>query len=106
MSPGSLEFGIEYTEQHPVISAALGAGFDPSWDYTEALGMQVQGTKWMYLLVKAPKGLSAGWATLDLVADVEVRGVRLPVLIWRQQDPARAQLSVQLWGSETETIPA
>lgn len=98
VSPGSLEFGIEYTEQQPMISAALGAGFDPSWDYMETQGMQVQGTKWMYLLVKAPKGLSAIWATLDLVADVEVRGIRLPVLIWRQQDPARVQLTVQLWG--------
>lgn len=104
VSPGSLEFGIEYTEQHPVISAALGAGFDPSWDYTETQGMEVQGTKWMYLLVKAPKGLPAGQATLDLVAEVEVRGARFPVSIWHQQDPVQAQLTVQLWG-QTRTIP-
>jgi hypothetical protein len=80
-----------------VISAALGTGSDPSWDYTEAQGMEVQGTKWMYLLVKAPKGLPAGRATLDLVAEVEVRGISFPVSIWRKQDPAQAQLTVQLW---------
>jgi hypothetical protein len=97
VSPGSVEFGLECNEQQPVISAALGTGVDPSWDYTEAQGMQVQGTKWMYLLVKAPKGLSAGQATLDLVADVVVRGKRFPVSIWRKQDPAPAQLTVQLW---------
>ncbi len=97
-SLGNAEFGFEYTEQIPLISAALGTSFDPSWDYRAAPGQEVQGTKWMYLLVKAPKGQTSGRALLDLEADVLVRGVRLPVVFWRQQEQAAAQLTVSLWG--------
>ena len=32
-SVGSAEFGFEYTEQIPLISASIGNSFDPSWDY-------------------------------------------------------------------------
>jgi hypothetical protein len=98
VSLGSAEFGFEYIEQIPVISAAIGAGFDPSWDYRAGPKREVQGTKWMYLLIKASKGLTSGRALLDVEADVLVRGVRLPVTFWRQQEQAKAQLTVSLWG--------
>jgi hypothetical protein len=97
-SLGSAEFGFEYTEQVPLISATPGASFDPSWDYGVGPRREVQGTKWMYLLIKAPKGLTSGRALLDLEADVLVRGVRLPVIFWRQQEQAAEQLTVSLWG--------
>ena len=97
-SLGSAEFGFEYTEQVPLISATPGAGFDPSWDYETGPKREVLGTKWMYLLVKAPKGLTSGRALLDLEADILVRGVRLPVVFWRQQKQAAKQLTVPLWG--------
>lgn len=97
-SLGSTEFGFEYTEQVPLISAALGAGFDPSWDYGAGPKREVLGTKWMYLLIKVPKGMTSGRALLDLEADVLVRGVRLPVVFWRQQEQAAEQLTVSLWG--------
>ena len=97
-SLGSAEFGFEYTEQVPLISAAVGAGFDPSWDYGAGSRREVLGTKWMYLLIKAPKGLTSGRALLDLEADVLVRGVRLPVVFWRQREQAAKQLTVSLWG--------
>ncbi|HEX4208725.1 MAG TPA: hypothetical protein VHZ51_31890 [Ktedonobacteraceae bacterium] len=58
---------------------------------------EVLGTKWMYLLVKAPKGQASGRAILELEADVLVRGVRLPVTFWRRQEQD-AQLTVSLWG--------
>jgi hypothetical protein len=96
-SLGSAEFGFEYTEQVPLISAALGASFDPSWDYGAGPKQEVLGTKWMYLLIKAPKGLTSGRALLDLEADVLVRGVRLPVVFLRKQGQAAAQLTVPLW---------
>ena len=95
---GSAEFGLEYMEQVPLISAALGVGFDPSWDYGAGRGREVLGTKWMYLLIKAPKGLTSGRALLDLEADVLVRGVPLPVVFWRQQEQAAERLAVSLWG--------
>ena len=73
-SLGNAEFGFEYTELVPLISATVGANFDPSWDYRAGPDQEVQGTKWMYLLVKAPKGMTSGRALLDLEADVLVRG--------------------------------
>jgi hypothetical protein len=97
-SPGSAEFGFEYAELIPLVSAAIGASFDPSWDYRAGPGQEVQGTKWMHLLIKAPKELTSGRALLDLEADVLVRGVRLPVTIWRKQEQAAEQLTVSLWG--------
>ncbi len=96
-SLGTAEFGFEYTEQIPLIRAAIGAGFDPSWDYRAGPGQEVQGTKWMHLLVKAPKGMTSGRALLELEADVVVRGVRLPVTFWRKQEQEPEQLTVTLW---------
>jgi hypothetical protein len=98
VSLGSAEYGFEYSEQVPLISATPGADFDPSWDYGAGPKREVLGTKWMYLLVKAPKGMTGGRALLDLEADVLVRGVRLPVTFWRQQEQAAPQLTVTLWG--------
>ena len=97
-SLGSAEFGFEYTELIPLVSAAIGASFDPSWDYRAGPGQEVQGTKWMYLLVKAPKGVTSGRAILELEADVLVRGVRLPVTFWRKHEQEPKQLTVTLWG--------
>jgi len=97
-SLGSAEFGFEYTELIPQVSAAIGSSFDPSWDYMAGPGQEVQGTKWMHLLVKAPKGMTSGRALLDLEADVLVRGARLPVILWRKQEQAAEQLTVSLWG--------
>lgn len=97
-SLGSAEFGFEYTEQVPLISASIGNSVDPSWDYTAGSRQEVRGTKWMYLLVKAPKGLISGQALLELEADVLVRGVRLPVTFWRRQEQAAPQLTLSLWG--------
>lgn len=93
----SAEFGFDYTELIPLVSGTIGAGFDPSWDYAAGPKREVMGTKWMYLLVMAPKGLTSGRALLDLEADVLVRGVRLPVVFWRQQEQAALQLTVSLW---------
>jgi hypothetical protein len=97
-SLGSAEFGFDYTEQTTLVSATIGSSFDPSWDYRAGPGRDVSGTKWMYLLVKAPKGMTSGRALLELEADVLVRGARLSVVFWRQQEQATAQLTVPLWG--------
>jgi hypothetical protein len=97
-SLGSAEFGFEYTELIPLVSAAIGASFDPSWDYRAVPGQELKGTKWMHLLVKAPKGMTSGRALLEMEADVLVRGVRLPVTFWRKQEQAASQLTVSLWG--------
>jgi hypothetical protein len=97
-SLGNAEFGFEYTEQIPVISAALNNSFTPMWDYTAGPKQELRGTRWMYLLIKAPKGMVGGQALLDLEADVLLSGVRVPALLWRQREQAAAQLTVSLWG--------
>ena len=97
-SLGSAEFGFEYSKQVPIISAALGTSFDSSWDYRSGSKPGVLGTKWMYLLVKAPKGVISGQALLELEADVLIRGSLLAAKLWHQPDQAGAQLTVSLWG--------
>jgi hypothetical protein len=93
---GRVEFGFEYPELQPLISAA-GAGEEkPSWDYEEARGVALKGSKWMHLLVKAPKGMETIRAILDLAADVQVRDSRLPVLAIRDRQQARDRLAVRL----------
>jgi hypothetical protein len=98
VSVGGVEFGFEYPELQPIISAAGAGEAEPSWDYEAAKGVRVQGSKWMHLLVKAPKGMPSGQAILDLAADVLVRGSRLPVLVFRNRKEAEAHLTVRLWG--------
>ncbi len=94
---GGVEFGVEYRELQPRISAAGAGEAEASWDYVEARGAAVEGCKWMYVLVKASKGMSKGQAIIDLVADVEVQGVRVPVVAFRHRKQAEAHLTVQLW---------
>jgi len=96
--PGGVEFGFEYPELQPLISATGVGEAKPSWDYEEAKGARLQGGKWMHLLVKAPKGMASSKAVLDLTADVTVRGSRLPVLVLRSRQEAESRLTVRLWG--------
>jgi len=94
---GGAEWGWEYTELQPVISASGGGEAEPSWDYTVARGVStVQGLKWMHMLVKAPKGMPTGQAALDLTADLKVRGGDLPVLFPRTG--SAEPLTAKLWG--------
>ncbi len=95
-SVGGIEFGFEYPELQPIISAAGVGEAKPSWDYEEAKGVKVQGAKYMHLLVKVPKGMTPVHATLDLVADVRVRQVRLPVVVIRKRQQAEDRLTVRL----------
>lgn len=94
---GGAEFGWEYTELQAVISAAGGSEAEASWDYSTAKGVStVQGTKWMHMLVKAPRGMPKGEVALDLAADLKVRGGDLPVLMPRKG--SAEPLTAKLWG--------
>jgi len=94
---GGIEFGFEYSELQPIISAAGVGEPRPSWDYQEAKGTRVQGSKWMHLLLNVPKGMKPVRATLDLTADVEMRGSLLQVVMGKKE-VARDRLSVKLVG--------
>jgi len=93
---GELAFGFEYPELWPTVSAAGLGEAQPSWDYAEAKSAAVQGSRWMHLLLKAPKGMGAVRAILDLVADVRTQGSRLPALVVRDTEQAQARLTVRL----------
>lgn len=97
-SVGRAEFGFEYTEQVPLISGTLGTSFDPTWSYDAGRKRRVEGTKEMYLLIKAPKGLANAQAQLELDADVLVRGTVIAARLWRKQEQAADPLTVSLWG--------
>lgn len=92
----SAEFGLEYRELHPIISAAGVRQSDPSWDYRQAKGTEILGMKWMHALIQAPKGLATARALLDLEADVNVLGVSLPAFLTRKK-PEETHLMVTLW---------
>lgn len=96
-SIGGVEFGVEYSELQPIISASGAGEAVPSWDYTASRGTLVQGSKWMHILLKVPKGMSQCRAILDLTADVLVRGSQLSVLVFRDRKQAEAHLTVRLW---------
>jgi hypothetical protein len=95
-SAGGLEFGFEYTEIEPIISATGAGESVPSWDYQAAKGVHLQGSKWMHLLIKAPREMASGSATLDLTADVIKEGFRLPVFA-RPKVASADPLTIQLW---------
>jgi hypothetical protein len=97
-SLGSAEFGIEYSEIIPRIKGYIGDSVAPIWDYSAGSDRTVQGTKWMHLLVKAPKGMTGGHVQLELEADVLVKGTHLSAVLRHQQKQASTQLTVPLWG--------
>lgn len=97
-SVGSLEFGFEYPELEPEVSAFGVGESQPSWEYRRTRGTTVQGSKLAYLLIAAPKGMPKGKAALGLTADVERGGFGLPVKWFRDTDRNQAGFTVTLWG--------
>jgi hypothetical protein len=94
-SVGAADFGIEYTELQPLITAAV-RGAEASWDYEPGRGYRLQGSKFMHAVVKSPKEITRGEAELDVVADAVKRGFRLPVVI-RRKEEERDRLTAPLW---------
>jgi len=95
---GGVEFGLEYPELQPQISAAGIGERCVDWSYNEVRGIRLQGSKTMHLLVEAPKGMPSSWASLDLVADVLVRNSFLSALVPSKQQEAADRLEkVPLW---------
>jgi hypothetical protein len=93
---GEVGFGLQYPELQPAISASGIGEAIPSWDYEEAKGLKVLGSKWMHLLLKVPQGMETVRATLDVAADIRVWSWRLPVLAIANREQAREHLAVRL----------
>jgi hypothetical protein len=94
-SIGSGGFEIEYQQLEPVISAA-GIGEDVAdWSYEGVGGMPIMGSKWMHMIIRAPRAMEACRAELDLSADLRVKswlfGARL------KKTELHSNLEAQLW---------
>jgi hypothetical protein len=95
---GEAGFSLHYTQLEPVVTAAGVGESAVDWSYEVAHGSYVLGSKWMYLVVKAPKGMPSARVELDLVADVLTpRGV-LPVALFARRDEETDKLITSLWG--------
>lgn len=94
-STGELESGFEYTNIQPIVSASGAGEFQSNWDYEEFKGSGIQGSKWMHLLLKVPNDMQRVRATLDITADVETQGIRVPVFL-RDKQQEQDRLSVWL----------
>jgi hypothetical protein len=102
---GSLEWGREYPEIHPII---IGAGLgepNASWDFATVQGSDsVAGAKWMFLLIEAPKGMSSGQASLNLKARVKMLDTNWPEYVWslvRGSTGEEVVVSLWKWGRES-----
>lgn len=95
---GHAEFGIKHEEQVPTVSGLIGSGFKSMWDYNSLKGRyRIQGTKWMYLLVKAPKGFPRANVRLKLEADVVVGNTRVPAVFRHRRKQEAEPLTANLW---------
>jgi hypothetical protein len=93
---GELAFGLEYSQQDALVSAAGAGESIASWDYTARKGMPIHGVQWMYALIESPRGFGPLHAVLDLAADLAAGNAVLRLLGIRDARRARSQLSVQL----------
>jgi hypothetical protein len=94
---GEAGFGFDYVEMQPRVTGHGGGSHDIAWDFEPVRGQSVRGTKWMYALVSAPRGMSAGYAVLDLTADLAAHGFKIPLVLDREQREIHRR-TVQLWG--------
>jgi hypothetical protein len=89
-SLGGVDFGLEYIELLPIISATgIGEG-QASWDYEEARGSKIQGVRNMHMILKVPKGMKPVVAFLDLIADVRIRDQILRLNVGRKEMAAKS----------------
>jgi hypothetical protein len=95
---GEAGFSLHYTQLEPVVTAAGVGESAVDWSYEVAHGSYVLGSKWMYLVVKAPKGMPSAHVELDLVADVLTPRGALPVALFARRDEATDKLIAPLWG--------
>lgn len=93
---GELEFGFEYNELIPIVSATGIMEANPVWEYREAPGSLIQGSKLMHILVKVPKGLSPIFATASIDAKLRAYGSLLNTVFGLEESRAAAHLSLVL----------
>ncbi|MDJ0511424.1 MAG: hypothetical protein QNJ64_19550 [Crocosphaera sp.] len=72
-SLGGGEFAVEYSELQPTV-IGTGVGKSPScWEYRKVKGSYIQGSKFMFLLLKAPKEIDNLMTRISLETELEYK---------------------------------
>ncbi|MBP2145728.1 hypothetical protein J2129_001182 [Methanofollis sp. W23] len=72
---GTIETGVEYSRLVPKVTAHFDTGQSGGhWDLERTEVEELQGIRYFYLLVRAPKGFESLWVRFDLSAKVKYRG--------------------------------
>jgi hypothetical protein len=65
-----IEFGQDYSEQQPIITASGAQTSQPSWSLKSFRGVRIIGSKWMHLVLRVPKNQRQVFTTIVLTANV------------------------------------
>jgi hypothetical protein len=95
-SAGEFEFGFEYNELIPIVSATGVMEANPAWEYKEAPGYSIQGSKLMHILMRVPKGLHPILASATIDAKLRAYGSILNAVFGLEETKAGAHLSMLL----------
>lgn len=99
---GTIETGVEYSRLIPKITAYFGEGQRGGhWDLKETDVEKLQGIRYFYLVVRAPKGAENLWARFELKAKYKDRWYHL---IFKPDDPESATLEVNLLTNEKRIV--
>lgn len=91
---GKIDFGFEYNELIPSISATGLMETNPAWEYQEAPGYSIQGSKLMHILLRAPKGQHPIMASASLDAKLRANGSLLNAVFGLEATKAQAHLEM------------
>jgi len=70
---GTVDFTLQCKKLEPVITAFGALQPDPGWDFMRTKKQDIRGPKFMYLIVKRPKGVEAVRISFELSAQVRIR---------------------------------
>ena len=79
---GEAGFSLHYTQLEPVVTAAGVGESAVDWSMMDMAGLYVLGSKWMYLVVKAPKGMPSAHVELDPASPTCLHRVALSRLLY------------------------
>ncbi|WP_298665702.1 hypothetical protein [uncultured Methanofollis sp.] len=99
---GTFETGVEFSQLIPKITAYFGKGQRGGhWELAETDVEKLQGIRYFYLVVRAPKGAENLWARFELKAKYRGRWYHL---FFKPEDPESAAMEVNLLTNEKRIV--
>ncbi len=94
-SPGGVKKTISYDQLVPTITGS-GAGLaEATWDFRRFKDESIAGSRRMYLIIKAPKGMQKGIADFNLRTRILVRDKW--EFLWKPDVPPGESIWAQIW---------